>query len=243
LGLLEQPRDRLHARERSHGMGQQRDDPTDDGVILRAGPDVGEPCSAGDVHLVQVLVPRSRCLTSSRHRNECRPLRRNRHLWGRNRPPSRRLTGMEGQRQWISSIEAVPDRVSPSIRTLTSMRNPNRIVLWEEETIMKKLAFLIAFASLWLGAATLHSQDIVLTAPDSLLMEGGEYTPTANGGPFTAMTTGSTVTGASSAGVRKSMFSLFSTNPTDEDSSALDIQVIQRSHDTGLARTGISVTS
>jgi len=108
---------------------------------------------------------------------------------------------------------------------------------------MKKPVFLIAFASLWLGAATLHSQDIVLTAPDSLLMEGGEYTPTANGGPFTAMTAGSTVTGASSAGVRKSMFSLFSTNPTDEDSSALDIQVIQRSHDTGLARTGISVTS
>ena len=108
---------------------------------------------------------------------------------------------------------------------------------------MRKLAFVIALASVGLGAATLHSADIVLTAPDALRMEGGEYTPSTDGGPFTALTDGSSITGAANTGVRKAMFSLFSTNPTDEDSSALDIQVIQTSHENPFARSGISVTA
>ena len=85
--------------------------------------------------------------------------------------------------------------------------------------------------------------DLALSGTAKITMAGGVYAPVTNGGPITALTTGSTKISGTNEGLRKSMFSLFSTNPTDEDSVALMVDQVQTSHAGSIARTGIHCKS
>jgi hypothetical protein len=82
-----------------------------------------------------------------------------------------------------------------------------------------------------------------LSANRTLAISPAFLTSTTNGGPVTWLTVGSTVTGASNQGIRKGLFTLFSTSATDEDNALITINTIQRSHVSGLARTGIDIRS
>lgn len=71
----------------------------------------------------------------------------------------------------------------------------------------------------------------------------GIYIPASGGAPFRMLTDGSSLTGATSEGLRSAMFSLYDTRSFATDGAAMTIDQIQTSHSGTITRTGLHVKS